>query len=278
MSASTSAFHAASLRRVPAIVVAALLLQGIAAARRVHETSAEFHFTGAVSLGRAIEIKGMIGDVVAEPSSSGEVEVVALKKSPTGDLGRVRLRVIHHDGGTTVCAVYPNPNFGGDCTPGDEASSQGAASDVEVSFRVRVPAGVRFVGRTSNGKVAASRLRGDVEAHTVNGNIDIHTSGEARAFTVNGSITAQLDSRAAAASLQTINGNVTVKVSPAAGARLDATTVNGAIRASVPIFSTDDSGNHFSGVLGRGGSRVDLRTVNGDIFLQPMHGIQVIYR
>jgi hypothetical protein len=255
---------------VATMAVATLLLPFDAAARRIHETRSEFHFSGAVAAGDAIEIKGVIGDVVAEPSNNGQVQVVAQKKSANGGLSRVRLQVVHHEDGTTVCAVYPNASLRAGCTPGQDAPTAGG-SDVEVSFRVLVPEGVRFVGRTANGKVAASRLRGPVEAHTVNGNIDIQTSGIARASTVNGSITARLDNPEAAASLETVNGNVTVTLPSTAGAHLDAHTVSGAINAALPVFRTDDSGNHFSGILGRGGSRLDLRTVNGDIFLQPLH-------
>jgi len=253
------------------VAVALLLLPLGALARRVHESSAEFYFSAAVGAGHSIEIKGVIGDVTAEPSQNGRVEVVAFKKSAHGETGGVRVQVVHHEEGMTVCALYPNAAAPSECAPGDEARSGSSGSDVEVSFLVRVPAGVRFIGRTANGKVATARLLGPVEAHTVNGNIDIQTSGAARAHTVNGSITALLHSYAAAASLETINGNVTVHVLRYAAAQLDAQTVNGAIRATVPICRTAHSINHFTGILGRGGSRLDLRTVNGDIFLEPLH-------
>jgi DUF4097 and DUF4098 domain-containing protein YvlB len=110
-----------------------------------------------------------------------------------------------------------------------------------------------------------------VEAQTVNGDIEIQTSGEARAETVNGSIFARLDSTAAAGSLKTVNGNVTVSVSPRAEVEVEAHTTSGAVTASLPWVHTYDAFNHFSGVMGRGGPRLDLRTVNGDIFLQPLH-------
>jgi hypothetical protein len=238
----------------------------------IHETTTEFRFAPAGRAeGRSIEIKGVIGDVVAELSTDDNVQVVARRRSSEGDPARVRLQVVHHGGGTTVCAVYPGGGSTAECVPGGEPRPGSGASDVEVSFRVRVPAGVRFVGRTANGKVAATRLLGPVEAHTVNGNIDIQTSGEARAYTVNGSITAMLHSMAAAASLETVNGDVIVKVSPAAAAEFDAHTVSGVVNTALPFASIGGNGSHFSGILGRGGSRLDLRTVNGDIFLQPLH-------
>lgn len=242
----------ALLRNLLLVAVALALVPAVASARWVYETATEFHFSGAAGTGRVIEIKGVVGDVVAEPSSNGEVEVVAVKKSATqADTSRVKLEVTDHAHGTTVSAVYPEGDRGG----------------VTVNFHVRVPPGVRFVGRTANGKVAATRLLGPVEAHTVNGDIDIHTSGEATADTVNGSITARLDSKAAAASLKTVNGNVTVNVAPDTAAVLVARTINGAITTAVPMRHREDSIERFYGILGRGGATLDLSTVNGDIVL-----------
>src|SRR3989449_9251216 len=65
-------------------------------------------------------------------------------------------------------------------------------NDVTVDFTVRVPAGVRFLGKTVNGEVEAAVGSSDVEATTVNGSIRISTTGYAEAQTVNGEIAASL--------------------------------------------------------------------------------------
>src|SRR2546422_4855498 len=57
-------------------------------------------------------------------------------------------------------------------------------NDVTVDFTVRVPAGVRFLGKTVNGEVEAAVGSSDVEAITVNGSIRISTTGYAEAQTV----------------------------------------------------------------------------------------------
>ena len=59
-------------------------------------------------------------------------------------------------------------------------------------FKVEVPRGVRFVGRTVNGGIHARGIEADAEAHTVNGGIEVEAAGTARADTVNGGITARL--------------------------------------------------------------------------------------
>ena len=109
---------------------------------------------------------------------------------PTAD--EVRIEVVAHAAGVTICAVYPAE--GNSCEPGDEGRLRSRNNDVKVDFTVMVPAGMAFVGRTVNGGVKAIDLTGDVEARTVNGNITLATSGYARAKTVNGSIRAEFGS------------------------------------------------------------------------------------
>ena len=75
----------------------------------------DFTWSGAVPQGRAIEIKGVNGDVRAEPSGSNQVEVTAVKTGRRDDPASVRIEVVPHGGGVTICAVYPS-------APGREAN------------------------------------------------------------------------------------------------------------------------------------------------------------
>ena len=90
-------------------------------------------------------------------------------------------------------------------------------NDVNVEFRVKVPAGVRFVGRTVNGGIEASGITADAEAHTVNGGVTLDATGTARAETVNGGITARLGSAdwTGTLKLKTVNGGI--EMTPARG-------------------------------------------------------------
>src|SRR5262249_10914333 len=164
--------------------IACLLAPGAAAAE-------DFRWHGAIGQGQSIEIKGVNGDVRAEPSGSNEVEVVAEKRARRDDPESVHIQVVPHAGGVTICAVYPSrdasrPN---ECQPGDGGRMNVQNNDVTVLFTVHVPAGVHFAGKAVNGKVDAARLNGDVTLSTVNGSITFSTTGSARGVnTVNGSI------------------------------------------------------------------------------------------
>ncbi len=166
---------------------------------------------GHINAGKAIEIQGVLGDVVAEASPTGEVQVLAVPKSGTGDLTEVQMQVRDHEGGTTVTVDY----------------SRGSAAQVD--FKVLVPAGVKFVGRTRLGRVAASLPNNIVEAHTVQGDVELNTTGLTRASTVNGSITATLTGPNPV-DLRTVNGDVTVTVPRLDGPLLTLWTTHGDIR------------------------------------------------
>ena len=170
----------------------------------------EFRLREPLAAGRTLEIRGVNGDVSAEPSGGGEFEVVATKRSRKSDPDEVRIEVVRHAEGVLICAVYPNPGGEPNTCELNNSRSHVRDNDTTVNFTVRVPAGVNFHGRTVNGKVDAAGLGADVLAQTVNGSINVSTTGVARAQTVNGSITAVLGSADWPEGLEfkTVNGGI----------------------------------------------------------------------
>ena len=236
------------------------------------ETKEEFRWHGAVSPGGTVEIKGVNGAVHAEPASGNEVELIALKRGRRNSPRDVQVKVVPHDGGVTICAVYPTSGFGppNECAPGRGGRMNVRNNDVSVDFTVRVPAGSSLVARTVNGGVQASGLRGRVEAHTVNGSVKLFTEGVAEADTVNGSIDVEMGRTdwPDAASFQTVNGSITLALPAGTGADVEAHTVNGDIQTDFPLQVTGRfSKRRLSGSIGGGGRKLSLATVNGAIHL-----------
>ena len=180
------------------------------------------------------------------------------------DPDEVRIEVLEHEGGVTICAVYPGENA---CLPGDAGRLRAGRNDVKVDFDVRLPAGVTLAARTVNGRVDVASLDGNVEAHAVNGSISISTAGHARAETVNGSIHAELgrvdwDGEAA---FETVNGSVTVRLPREIHAIVRASTANGSISNDLPLDVTRSSRRRLEGTTGLGGRELLIETVNGSI-------------
>lgn len=236
-------------------------------------SSDEFHWSGRVAPGRTVEIKGINGGINAEASSSGEVEVTALKSGRRNDPKEVEIRVVEHANGVTICAVYPSgdANRPNDCQPGEGGHSSVHDNDVHVEFKVRVPQGVGFRGRTVNGDVETGALSSDVEAETVNGSIKISAAGIAKAKTVNGSITASLGNANWTSSLEfkTVNGGITLDLPSSTSAEVRADTLNGDISTDFPLTVLGNvNRRHLTGTIGSGGRELFLKTVNGSIRLR----------
>jgi hypothetical protein len=230
----------------------------------------DFNWEGRLAPGQAVEIKGINGEVRAAAAAGDGVKVTAVKNARRSDPAGVQIKVVEHAGGVTVCAVYPTPagQSPNECRPGEGGRMSAQDNDVQVSFTVSVPAGVRFVGRTVNGSIEADGLSGDVDAHTVNGGVRLSTAGKARAETVNGSITAAVGDAdgTEALSFKTVNGSIAVELPASASAELRAATVNGEIHSDFPLVGqTRISKRHLSGTIGGGGRQLALDTVNGSI-------------
>lgn len=244
--------------------LAPALHQGSAGAGAIRQ-GADWTWHGRIAEGKTIEIRGVNGSISAEPATGNEVEVTAEKHGRRDDPDDVRIEVVEHERGVTICAVYPGR--GNRCEPGGGHMST-HNNDVEVEFTVHVPRRVGFAGSTVNGGVDALGLTGPVEASTVNSGVRIETSdGEAEATTVNGSIIAVIGPGGRRPlRFNTVNGSVTATLPRDLGADLDASTVNGNINSDFPITVTGRmSPRRLSGRIGQGGRTLNIRTVNGAI-------------
>lgn len=232
----------------------------------------DFRWTGALARGRILEVKGVNGPVVVERATGDEVEVTAQARGRRSDPSEVRIERVEHEEGVTFCAVYPTP--GGErenyCAPGDGGRMNVRRNDVEVRFHVRLPAGVRFAGRTVNGDVEAQGLESDVSLSTVNGDLDVSTTGYAEARTVNGSIDARMGRMDPEEGLrfETVNGSIDLDLPDDVGAEVDASWVNGGLDSDLPLRIQGRIGRRSArGLLGEGGPPLRLTTVNGSIRL-----------
>jgi hypothetical protein len=232
-----------------------------------------FQWRGQLASGQTLEIKGVNGNVRATASSSGEVEVTAARSARRSNPDDVRIEVVPHAGGVTICAVYPSPP-GGDpnrCEPGGAGRTSNRDNDTVVDFDVRVPNGVAFLGRTVNGEVNGESLRSDAEGHTVNGSVRLTTTGRALASTTNGSLNVTMGRTdwPNGASFRTVNGGITLTLPSAFDAELRAEMLNGSLTSDFPVSvtSSTESPRRLRGTIGKGGRELNLSTVNGSIRL-----------
>ena len=233
----------------------------------------DFEWTGQLSAGQRIEIIDVNGSIRASSGAGGNIVVTAVKTAgKRGNPSEVRIETVAHAGGVTVCVVYPNSGNGGanQCRAGGGSQNNSGSNDTRVDFTVQVPAGIGLMAHTVNGSIDAQGLQSDTDAATVNGSVSVATSGTARATTVNGSINAAMGRTqwTNGGRFTTVNGEVTLRLPAAVNADVRLSTVSGGIRSDFPLQLSNEPGpKHAEGVLGGGGQRLDVTTVNGAITL-----------
>jgi hypothetical protein len=239
-----------------------------------------FRWTGRVAQGKTLEVKGVSGTIRALPASGREVEVVAVRRAGRSDPESVRIEVVPHDGGVTVCAVYPRGSRGrraepaaghNRCDPGEWNDLNVQDNDVKVDFTVRVPAGVRLAARNVSGDVEAEGMRGWVEARSVSGDVRLSTTGYGEASTVSGEIFASLGSAAWSGGLEfsSVSGDVTVEIPAGAGTDVRIRTMSGEVETDFPLeVERRSMRRSVRGTLGGGGRELAVTTLSGDVRLR----------
>ena len=269
-------------RGLTTVSAASVLPTENAYAEQPNQNANEFRWHGRVPSGKAIEIKGLHGDISAEPASGAEVEVEADKSAKTSDASLVSIKVLEHEGGVTICAIYPtdDPRVFTPCRPSrtssptdfeNTSSAEVRNNDVRVNFKIKVPAGVDFIARTINGEVSAQSLSSNIFAKTVNGSIQLSTAGYADAKTVNGEISAKLGNAnwSGSVNFKTVNGEINLELPASTGAVVNAKTFHGEINSDFPLTGmTKISKRQVTGTIGGGGRELNLKTLNGSINLR----------
>ena len=247
-----------------------MLFMHLLAIAAAFQGTPDFRWSGVVAPGKTLQIKGVNGEIRAVSTSGNQVEVTADKHSRRSDLSSVEIKVVQDAGGVTICAIYPSRRHENTCAAGSGGQNSDN-NDVAVDFQVKVPAGVKFDARTVNGSVSATGLRADAWASTVNGSVEVETTGEAEAETVNGDVRVNMGRMDGTGSMRfsTVNGRVDVSIPDGVGLNVSASTTNGDISTDFPLTVRGRFGpRQLSGTIGGGGRSLSLQTVNGDIELR----------
>jgi DUF4097 and DUF4098 domain-containing protein YvlB len=258
-------------RKLPlaALVLILTSTAALAQANQGTQTADSFDWKGALAAGKTLEIRGVNGDIRATAAAGNEASVTARK---TGrDRADVRIEVVEHADGVTICAVYPSrrerDNY---CAPGGGRNN---VEDIqaEVDFTVTVPKSVVLQAATVNGDVNAEGLGSFVNAKTVNGSVSVSTAHWAEAKTVNGSVRVRMGRADWTGTLEfaTVNGDVELELPSDLNASVETSSVNGDMRTDFPLTVRGRFRRHqLSGTIGSGGRDLKLKTVNGDMVLR----------
>lgn len=235
------------------VAAGALALAGPAAAGELDEWFAQSY---PLPAGGTLSLTNVNGSVLVQGWDEERVEIRALMtaRGSTEDLERVRIEVQAGGAALRVVTRYPEDR----------------SSGVLVSYHLRVPRRLRLVSvLTVNGNIQVRDVTGTGTLRTVNGDIEVlEGAGSFSARTMNGDVRIELGEvyGAAAAAIETVNGSVVLVLASDADADLHVDSRNGDFRSELPLrlLSAADAAM-IHGRLGRGGTSLRLRTVNGGI-------------
>jgi hypothetical protein len=241
----------------------------------------EATWRGKIAPNGLVEIAGILGDIHTETTSGDEVEVVAVKRGKTSEFDRVYMQVEPSAEGLKICAAFPllNNEDTSQCLSSVKVVSTNFADnrelhlrynngdaqsfrlvDVHLQLRVRVPAGTRIVARTLSGNIEAKGISAKLQAIATNGGV----AASLGATDFSGPI-----------DLKSINGSVSLTVPGEINAQVQLYTLNDGIATDLPITVSRAFrriplvvGTIASGTIGRGGRRISLSTVNGNVELR----------
>lgn len=257
------------------LVMALLALGANTVVAQERSSKRDFSWEGSITSGHWLYVRNLNGAIRVERGSGTQTTVTAEKRWRRGDPDDVRIetrKVGPGDEDVLICAIW------GETTTCDESGYHrqerrrewNDRNDVSVEFVVRVADGVNLDVNTVNGGLNIDGATSVVEAHTVNGSIVARSSGgPVVASTVNGSIEAHMANLGDKdLEFETVNGSIEVYVPDGLDADLDLRTVNGRVSSDFPLtVSGRINSRHIRATIGKGGRRLEFRTVNGGVRL-----------
>lgn len=260
------------------ILGAALLMAAGAPALGAQEGRLErdaFTWSGKIPEGRWIMVRNLNGPIEVMPGSGDRVEVTGTRHTRRGDPTYVRFEVQKFGASgqdVLICALWGENSTCNEEGYRSRSSGRSRENNVSVEFKVRVPRGVKVAAHGVNGEVRVEGVASQVDASSVNGGVFVSTmGGPVSANTVNGTVRASmgrfdLDSDL---TFSSVNGTVIAEFADDLNADVDLRTVNGRFLTDYPVtISGRIDPRRLRATIGKGGPRIKLSTVNGNVELR----------
>lgn len=262
-------------RSVLPLVLLSAALPGTAVAQRQVERDA-FTWSGRVPAGRWIRVRTLSGRIEVTASTSDRVEISATRRWHDSDPRSVRFEVLKsgaNDEDVTICALWTDRT---ECDDRGYHARNVRNNDVSADFRVALPAGVKLAVSSVNGGVSVQGATSEVEASSVNGEVSaVSSGGPVNASSTNGRVTARMGRFEGRDDLtfSTVNGSVIAEFTGDLDADVELSTVNGRFQTDYPVtISGRMDPRRLRARIGKGGRRIRLTTVNGNVELRRRDG------
>ena len=269
MSESPSSARTNARRRRMSPVLAVLSLTLLAAYSLNADDATQERFEKKYDLAgiRKVRVQNVNGVIQVE-SGGDQLQVVAVKKvksaSDADVLKETEIRVTKSGGTIDVETILPKR---GRFFPWSFFGRTGSA---DVAYQITLPASLALEAETVNGRLTAANRSGDLVLSTVNGGVRVDGhDGPLKVNTVNGSVEVSFAGSMRQASLETVNGSVTVTCARESSIRCTLQTTNGRIQSQFPEVTVEGKWGpkEARGAINGGRESLAVETVNGDVRL-----------
>lgn len=257
-------------RTIPAVVLPALLIASagcdIVTADLRHTETAEWKKTYELQPGGTVDVHNVNGAIEVEASTSGKVEVSAVKSARGGSVEDAR-------------RALERVEIVDESSPGSvriqtrhQRTHSWFSSSPQVKYVVRVPNGTRMTFETVNGGVELRAVSGEITAETTNGGITgREVGGTLHASTTNGGVDVDLvQVSEGGARLECTNGGIRLRLPADARATISASVTNGGIDAGgLPLETTESTRRRLEARMNGGGAPIRIEGVNGGVRIGP---------
>ncbi|MGH9944771.1 MAG: DUF4097 family beta strand repeat-containing protein [Pyrinomonadaceae bacterium] len=215
-----------------------------------------------LAAGAAFSIQNFSGSVTIEGWDSAEAEVKIVKRGGTPE-GRERAKIGH---------THTDKRLSFSTSIGAQANLE------EVAYEVKLPRAAlgEIQIKALNSEVSLKGVRaGQVSIGVQHGDVELQdVGGEVTSKTVQGDTTITFESAngpGGPQSFSSVNGDVTLRLSPETNADLKAETISGDIEAAEELGVKVEKrrvGQRAAGTAGAGGQPIAIKTISGDIRIE----------
>ncbi len=223
----------------------------------------EFHQTYTLSAGGRIDLSNINGAVHIAGWDNNQVKVDAVKYAGTKErLDEAKIQISAGSDYVSIHTEYPDRT--------QTFTDDDVDNPATVEYTLMVPRSVRLDEvKLINGSLDIAGVDGEVRASSINGHLQAkQLSGREKLSTINGRLDADFARLPnSPVELSSVNGSLQLTLPSDAKAEIEASTVHGGIENDFGLATHDRRyvGHDLHGELGGGGTRIEMRNVNGRI-------------
>lgn len=193
----------------------------------------DYRFTKEMPSGARLSVENINGTIEVTQATGRIAEILVTKTVKKGD-GSLVKAIMEADGNDLrVCTIYLNHDRSRNSCKGNNSTSSRVGFEIDMHYVVRIPSGVQLSADNVNGNVEARGLDAAASLETVNGDVTFEGTTASSIQTVNGKIrgTFTRGSWDGKMDIETVNGSVDLTFPGTLSAVIRGETVNGSIRS-----------------------------------------------